>query len=117
VACVKVLAGRNNVLLLGDELGDAGMADGVQNAGAVLKIGFLYDRVSLAQKYPRIIIISHHVVMLLLDSLTDWLHYVICGCISLQVEDRLEEFLNHFDIVLIDDQTMDVVNGILDLIL
>jgi hypothetical protein len=34
----------------------------------------------------------------------------------LQVEARLEEFLKHFDIVLIDDQTMDV-NGILDLIL
>jgi hypothetical protein len=33
------------------------------------------------------------------------------------VEDRLEEFLKHFDIVLIDDQTMDVVNGILDLVL
>ncbi|PNF29815.1 7-methylguanosine phosphate-specific 5'-nucleotidase [Cryptotermes secundus] len=72
----QILAGRNNVLLLGDEVGDAGMADGVQNAGTVLKIGFLYDR----------------------------------------VEDRLEEFLKHFDIVLIDDQTMDIVNGILDLV-
>lgn len=41
----------------------------------------------------------------------------MCGCIFLQVEDRLEEFLKHFDIVLIDDQTMDVVNGILDLVL
>lgn len=73
----KDLAGRNNVLLLGDELGDAGMADGVHNANSVLKIGFLYDR----------------------------------------VEDRLEEFQKHFDIVLIDDQTMDVVNGILNLVL
>ncbi|KDR22681.1 7-methylguanosine phosphate-specific 5'-nucleotidase [Zootermopsis nevadensis] len=73
----QVLASRSNVLLLGDELGDAAMADGVQNAGTVLKIGFLYDR----------------------------------------VEERLEEFLKHFDIVLIDDQTMDVVNGILDLVL
>ena len=35
----------------------------------------------------------------------------------MQVEERLEEFQKHFDIVLIDDQTMDVVNGILDLVL
>jgi len=73
----EVLACRNNVLLLGDELGDADMADGVRNIDSVLKIGFLYDR----------------------------------------VEERLEEFQKHFDIVLIDDQTMDVVNGILDLVL
>jgi 5'-nucleotidase len=73
----EVLACRNNVLLLGDELGDAGMADGVHNVDSILKIGFLYDR----------------------------------------VEERLEEFQKHFDIVLIDDQTMDVVNGILDLVL
>ncbi|PSN52496.1 7-methylguanosine phosphate-specific 5'-nucleotidase [Blattella germanica] len=73
----ELLSGRSNVLLMGDEIGDAGMAAGVQNANVILKIGFLYDR----------------------------------------VEDRLEEFLSHFDIVLIDDQTMDVVNGILDLVL
>ncbi|KAJ4450462.1 hypothetical protein ANN_01887 [Periplaneta americana] len=35
----------------------------------------------------------------------------------LQAEDRLGEFLEHFDIVLVDDQTMDVVNGLLDFIL
>jgi hypothetical protein len=42
---------------------------------------------------------------------------VTFGCISLQVEERLEEFQKNFDIVLIDDQTMDVVNSILNLVL
>jgi hypothetical protein len=39
------------------------------------------------------------------------------SCNVLQVEDTLEEFLKHFDIVLIDDQSMDVVSGLLDLVL
>lgn len=73
----ELLTGRSNVLLMGDEIGDAGMAAGVHNANTILKIGFLYER----------------------------------------VDDRLEEFLTHFDIVLIDDQTMDVVNSILDVVL
>lgn len=73
----QVLGSRSNVILLGDEIGDAGMAAGVHDADAVLKIGFLYER----------------------------------------AEDRLGEFLEHFDIVLVDDQTMDVVNGLLDFIL
>lgn len=30
---------------MGDSIGDAGMADGVSHANAVLKIGFLYDHV------------------------------------------------------------------------
>ncbi|KAJ9588142.1 hypothetical protein L9F63_018500 [Diploptera punctata] len=72
-----LLTGRSNVVLMGDEIGDAGMAAGVHDANTVLKIGFLYDR----------------------------------------VEDRLEEFMTHFDIVLIDDQTMDVINDILDFVL
>lgn len=38
---------RHNVILMGDNLGDAEMADGVPNTDAVLKIGFLYGLVSL----------------------------------------------------------------------
>ncbi|XP_037778204.1 cytosolic 5'-nucleotidase 3-like isoform X1 [Penaeus monodon] len=66
------LTGRNNVILLGDSLGDIKMAVGVPQPSNVLKIGFLNDK----------------------------------------VEERLEAYMNGFDIVLIDDQTMDLVNSI-----
>ncbi|KAF5270052.1 hypothetical protein FQA39_LY08464 [Lamprigera yunnana] len=36
---------RGNVILMGDSLGDAGMAAGVPHAHSILKIGFLYDKV------------------------------------------------------------------------
>ena len=42
----KILQGRSNVVLMGDSLGDALMADGVDNTETVLRIGFLYDHVS-----------------------------------------------------------------------
>jgi hypothetical protein len=61
----KILAGQKNVLLLGDELGDAGMADGDHNAGTLLKICFLYDWVRKAQKYLWITIVCLHGIMLL----------------------------------------------------
>ncbi|KAK8771414.1 hypothetical protein V5799_025344 [Amblyomma americanum] len=35
------------------------------------------------------------------------------GFLNTKIEERLPQFLNSFDIVLLDDQTMDVVNGIL----
>ncbi|XP_066996917.2 7-methylguanosine phosphate-specific 5'-nucleotidase [Anabrus simplex] len=73
----KLITGRNNVILMGDVVGDADMAEGVKDANAVLKIGFLYD----------------------------------------QVEENLDSYLDHFDVVLVDDQTMDVTNGLLSLIL
>lgn len=44
-----VLEGRNNIILMGDMTGDAGMADGIKNPGAILKIGFLYDNVSIKE--------------------------------------------------------------------
>ena len=61
---------RNNVILMGDSIGDLTMAQGVANPDAVLKIGFL-NNMTTAEK-------------------------------------RLPSFLDGFDIVLIDDQTMDV---------
>lgn len=44
---MKVLGKKQNVLLMGDNIGDANMVDGMENAKAVLKIGFLYEHVSI----------------------------------------------------------------------
>jgi len=73
----KDLSHRPNVILMGDSLGDANMADGVKGEGAILKIGFL----------------------------------------SVKIDHFLPQFLDNFDIVLLDDQTMDVFNALMDLIL
>ncbi|XP_054011392.1 7-methylguanosine phosphate-specific 5'-nucleotidase [Hylaeus anthracinus] len=70
---LKVLEGRQNILLMGDTTGDASMVDGIVDTCAVLKIGFLYDH----------------------------------------VENSLSSYMKQFDIVLIDDQTMQVPNDIL----
>ena len=43
----KILQGRTNVILMGDTIGDATMADGVKNTETILRIGFLYDNVSI----------------------------------------------------------------------
>lgn len=45
----KLIENRDNVILLGDSIGDAGMADGMPHCNAVLKIGFLYDHVNNAK--------------------------------------------------------------------
>ncbi|KAK9876559.1 hypothetical protein WA026_013935 [Henosepilachna vigintioctopunctata] len=73
----EVISKRNNVILLGDSIGDAGMADGLPDTNAVLKIGFLYYEMA---------------------------------------EKKLSDYLNYFDIVLEDDQTMDVLTSILELL-
>lgn len=65
---------RKNVILLGDSLGDARMADGIEHANHVLKIGFIYEK----------------------------------------VEGNLPSYMNTFDIVLEDDQTMDIVRAIIN---
>ncbi|XP_044254888.1 cytosolic 5'-nucleotidase 3 [Tribolium madens] len=67
---------RNNVILLGDSLGDAKMADGMAHANYVLKIGFIYEK----------------------------------------IEGNLPAYMDTFDIVLEDDQTMDVIRAIINLI-
>lgn len=67
---------RDHVIVMGDSLGDAKMADGVPSQSHVLKIGFLYD-------HP---------------------------------EENLPVYLDTFDIVLVDDQTMEVPRAIIDLV-
>ncbi|XP_030027938.1 7-methylguanosine phosphate-specific 5'-nucleotidase isoform X1 [Manduca sexta] len=68
---------RSNVILMGDNIGDAGMAEGMEHCDVVVKIGYLGHK----------------------------------------IEANLPNYLNKFDIVLIDDPTMDVTNAILKLLL
>lgn len=74
---MKMLEHRQNVLLMGDTIGDAHMVEGLKDTKAVLKIGFLYEH----------------------------------------VEASLDSFMEKFDIVLVDDQTMQVPTEILQSIL
>ncbi|XP_063923894.1 7-methylguanosine phosphate-specific 5'-nucleotidase [Zophobas morio] len=68
-----IVKNRNNVILLGDSLGDARMADGIEHANHILKIGFIFEK----------------------------------------VEGNLPAYMDTFDIVLEDDQTMDVIRAII----
>nr|CAH7730319.1 unnamed protein product [Callosobruchus chinensis] len=68
------IADRQNVILLGDSLGDACMAEGMEHLKNILKIGFLYER----------------------------------------SEEALPAYLDTFDIVLLDDQTMNIPRAIFD---
>ena len=64
---------RDNVILLGDSLGDLKMSDGVNfNAHSIIKIGFLNDRI-----------------------------------------DRLPEYIEQFDIVIIGDPHLNIVNDLI----
>uniref|UniRef100_A0A336LZD2 5'-nucleotidase n=2 Tax=Culicoides sonorensis TaxID=179676 RepID=A0A336LZD2_CULSO len=67
---------RDHIILMGDSLGDATMANGVPSQSHILKIGFLYDH----------------------------------------AEQNLPAYLEKFDLVLIDDQTMNVARTIIDLV-
>lgn len=67
---------RDHIIVMGDSIGDAGMADGVPSSSHIIKIGFLFDH----------------------------------------VEENLNKYMDAFDIVLVDDQTMDVPRALLDII-
>lgn len=86
---------RDHVIVMGDSLGDATMADGVPAQSFVLKIGFLFDHVRQTKNTSQPSV--NHL----------WF---------LQIEEQLDKYMDTFDIVLIDDQTMDVPNRIVSLI-
>jgi len=71
------LKDRHNIVLIGDSLGDLKMADGVEDTNVVLSIGFLNPKSGKDGKKPEI------------------------------SEDALKLYTDKFDVVLVDDQTMD----------
>lgn len=68
---------RSNVILMGDNIGDAGMAEGMEHCDVVVKVGFLGNN----------------------------------------AEGNLKNYLNKFDIVLVNEPSVDVVNAILQFLL
>ncbi|XP_047545940.1 7-methylguanosine phosphate-specific 5'-nucleotidase [Vanessa atalanta] len=64
---------RNNVLLMGDNIGDAGMAEGMEHCDVIIKIGFL----------------------------------------GRNTDANLQNYVKKFDIVLVNDHSMDIANAIL----
>uniref|UniRef100_A0A1E1WSJ8 5'-nucleotidase n=1 Tax=Pectinophora gossypiella TaxID=13191 RepID=A0A1E1WSJ8_PECGO len=73
----EMVKDRSNVILMGDNIGDAGMAEGMEHCDVVIKVGFL----------------GHN------------------------TDDNLQNYLNKFDVVLVHEPSMDVVNAILKLVL
>ncbi|XP_059051333.1 7-methylguanosine phosphate-specific 5'-nucleotidase-like [Achroia grisella] len=67
---------RSNVILMGDNIGDAGMAEGMEHCDVVVKIGYL----------------------------------------SRNVEENLQNYRDKFDIVLVNEHTMDVANTLVCLL-
>ncbi|KAJ8727250.1 hypothetical protein PYW08_015647 [Mythimna loreyi] len=68
---------RSNVILMGDNIGDAGMAEGMEHCDVVVKVGFL----------------------------------------GINVAGNLDNYLKKFDIVLVNEPSVDAVNAILQFIL
>lgn len=98
----KQLKNNSNIILLGDSLGDLNMADSVPNVENLLKIGFLNDKVCL---FSQVL------------NLESCFCTVVLMFFVLQVEERLEKYMDSYDIVLVKDETLEVPNSILQKIL
>lgn len=92
----NTLKSRSNCILMGDMTGDATMADGADGIDTVLKIGFLYENV-------RQLILQIYLIWKKKNNINKFF----------QAESALPSYLDTFDIVLIDDQSMDVIIDIL----
>lgn len=117
---------RTNVILMGDSIGDVKMAFGVPQPNSVLKIGFLNGKVSTTQQQPQTVVVQalrghcdtspafwfvfHHIKIN-----SESTHYSVCIDFIFQISERLESFMDKFDIVLLDDQTMNLAKSIVDL--
>lgn len=100
---------------MGDNIGDASMVDGMMNTCAVLKIGFLYDNVSIIYCITNY---NKQLLYILQYIRTFAKDYELNKNFDfLQVESSLASFMEKFDIVLVDDQTMQVPIDILQLLL
>ncbi|KAM9749438.1 7-methylguanosine phosphate-specific 5'-nucleotidase isoform 4-T4 [Dama dama] len=128
------LQGKTNILLLGDSMGDLTMADGVPGVENILKVGFLNDKGLIVANCTR-----NHVCLqrtgpgkpeLLSGSRSLKVLLPSPWCITAgrvlgdsrcllpgQVEERRERYMDSYDIVLERDETLDVVNGLLQHIL
>lgn len=92
---------RPNVLLVGDSLGDLNMADGVQDMENILKIGFLNDKVRLDKRSKAT------------ERVCSFDLVFHCLVFASQVEKRIQSYLDAYDVVLVEDETMEVPNAIL----
>lgn len=73
----EMVKNRSNVILMGDNSGDAGMAEGMEHCDVVVKVGYL----------------------------------------GRKVDENIKYYLEIFDIVLVHEDSMDVSNFILSLLL
>lgn len=88
-----------NIIVLGDSLGDVSMSCGAISASTVLTIGFLNEKVYMAVLQKR-----------------NKCFKILFYCYLFQIEDCLESYMEHYDIVLADDQTFDIPNCLIKLI-
>lgn len=84
----------NNVILMGDSMGDLSMSHGVLSPSTILTVGFLNEKV--------------HKLNLITKT-------IFSKNLPLQIKECLESYKEKYDIVLVDDQTMTIPNSLVRL--